>query len=221
MLVESRDGRTVHEDDIIAALDGTTALLLLPSVLYRSGQLFDIARLTAAAHERNVLVGFDCCHSIGAIPHRFDEWGVDFACWCNYKYLNNGPGGTAGLYVNRRHFGRTPGLAGWWGSNKERQFDMASDFDRAPNAGRLADQHDPGAQRRAAPGLARDLRRSGDRGGAREVAQADALPDGLARGDRPDRRAVQLRHRHAARRTTSAAATSRSNTPTARASSRR
>lgn len=135
ILVESRDRRTIHEDDIIAALDGTTALLLLPSVLYRSGQLFDIARLTAAAHARNVLVGFDCCHSIGAIPHRFDEWGVDFACWCNYKYLNNGPGGTAGLYVNRRHFGRTPGLTGWWGSNKERQFDMTSGFDPAPDAG--------------------------------------------------------------------------------------
>jgi kynureninase len=135
VLVESRDGRTVREDDIIAALDGTTALLVLPAVLYRSGQLFDIARLTIAAHERNVLVGFDCCHSIGAVPHRFDEWGVDFACWCNYKYLNNGPGGTAGLYVNRRHFGATPGLAGWWGSHKERQFDMASSFDPAPTAG--------------------------------------------------------------------------------------
>jgi kynureninase len=135
VLVGSRDGRTVDETDIIAALDDETAMLLLPAVLYRSGQLFDIARLTRAAHERGIVAGFDCCHSIGAIPHRFDEWGVDFACWCNYKYLNNGPGGTAGLYVNRRHFGRTPGLAGWWGSHKERQFDMATGFDPAPDAG--------------------------------------------------------------------------------------
>lgn len=135
VLVGSRDGRTVDEADVIAALDETTALLVLPSVLYRSGQLFDIARLTAAAHERGVLIGFDCCHSIGVIPHEFDAWGVDFACWCNYKYLNNGPGGTAALYVNRRHFGRSPGLAGWWGSHKERQFDMATGFDAAPDAG--------------------------------------------------------------------------------------
>jgi kynureninase len=104
-------------------------------VLYRSGQLLDIARLTAAAHAHGALAGYDCCHSIGAIPHRFDEWGVDFACWCNYKYLNNGPGGTGGLYVNSRHFGRAPGLAGWWGSHKERQFDMAPVYDQAPDAG--------------------------------------------------------------------------------------
>lgn len=135
VLVGSRDGRTIAEDDLIAALDETTALLLVPSVLYRSGQLFDLARLARAAHEREVIIGLDCCHSIGAIPHQFDEWGIDFACWCNYKYLNNGPGGTAGLYVNRRHFGRTPGLAGWWGSHKERQFDMATGFDAAPDAG--------------------------------------------------------------------------------------
>jgi kynureninase len=111
------------------------ALLLLPSVLYRSGQLLDIAGLAAAARARGIPAGFDCCHSIGAVPHRFDEWGVDFACWCGYKYLNDGPGGTAGLYVNRRHVGRAPGLAGWWGSHKERQFDMAHLFDPAPEAG--------------------------------------------------------------------------------------
>ena len=135
VLVESRDGRTVEEADIVAALDDGVALLLVPSVLYRSGQLLDLAGLTAAAHARGVIAGFDCCHSVGAIPHRFDEWDVDFACWCNYKYLNNGPGGTAGLYVNRKHFGRTPGLAGWWGSHKQRQFDMAPHFDAAPDSG--------------------------------------------------------------------------------------
>ncbi|MGN6755095.1 MAG: kynureninase, partial [Thermomicrobiales bacterium] len=135
VLVPSRDGRTIATAEVIAALDETVALLLLPSVLYRSGQLFDTAALTAAAHARGALAGWDCCHSIGAIPHQFDARDVDFACWCGYKYLNDGPGGTAGLYVNRRHFGLAPGLAGWWGSDKARQFDMSPDFDRAPNAG--------------------------------------------------------------------------------------
>lgn len=135
VLVESRDGRTIEEEDLIAALGDDTALVLLPSVLYRSGQLLDLARLTAAAHACGALAGYDCCHSIGAISHHFDEWDVDFACWCNYKYLNSGPGGTGGLYVNRRHFGRAPGLAGWWGSHKQRQFNMAPVFDQAPDAG--------------------------------------------------------------------------------------
>ena len=135
VLVPSRDGRTLDEDDLIAAFTEESMLALLPSVLYRSGQLLDMARLTAAARERNVLIGFDCAHSIGAVPHRFDEWDVDFALWCSYKYLNSGPGSVAGLYVNPRHHGRTPGLAGWWGYVKERQFDMLHTWEGAAGAG--------------------------------------------------------------------------------------
>jgi kynureninase len=133
--VPSRDGRTIDEADIIAALDDSIALVLLPSVLYRSGQLFDIQRVTAEAHQRGILVGWDCCHSAGVIPHRFDEWNVDFAFWCNYKYLNAGPGSIASLYVNQRHFGKMPALPGWWGYQKDRQFDMRHEFEAAEGAG--------------------------------------------------------------------------------------
>jgi kynureninase len=111
------------------------ALVLLPAVLYRSGQLLDIAALTAAAHERGIVIGFDCAHSAGAVPHRFDEWDVDFAFWCNYKYLNAGPGAIGALYVNRRHHGTRPGLAGWWGYDKSRQFDMLHSWQGASGAG--------------------------------------------------------------------------------------
>lgn len=131
----SHDGRTIDEDAIIAAMSDDVALVVLPSVLYRSGQLLDIERLTAAAHARDIPIGFDCAHSAGAIPHAFDEWDVDFALWCNYKYLNAGPGSLGALYVNRRHFGLTPALPGWWGYQKERQFDMLHDFEGAGNAG--------------------------------------------------------------------------------------
>ncbi|HUZ00789.1 MAG TPA: kynureninase, partial [Thermomicrobiaceae bacterium] len=130
----SRDGRTVDERDLVDAMTDEVALVLLPSVFYRSGQLFDIAALSAAARERGIPLGFDCCHSVGVVPHRFDDWGVDFAFWCNYKYLNAGPGSIAGLYVNRRHFGREPGLAGWWGYQKDRQFDMRHDWEGATGA---------------------------------------------------------------------------------------
>jgi kynureninase len=135
VLVTSDDGRTIAESEIIAALDNEVALALLPAVLYRSGQLLDIPRLAAAARERNISLGFDCAHSIGAVPHRFDEWGVDWAFWCSYKYLNAGPGATGGLYVNRRHWGAAPGLAGWWGYAKERQFDMVHAWQGAEAAG--------------------------------------------------------------------------------------
>lgn len=133
--VKSRDGRTIEEQDIIDAMTDETALVVLPSVLYRSGQILDMERMTKEAHKRNILIGFDLCHSIGSIPHALSEWGVDFAFWCHYKYLNAGPGGVAGLYVNQRHFDRTPGLTGWFGSRKDKQFDMEHTFTPAENSG--------------------------------------------------------------------------------------
>ncbi len=133
--VESRDGRTIDEEDLIAAMTEDVALAVLPSVLYRSGQLFNIGRLTRAAHDAGILIGFDCAHSAGAVPHELTASGVDFAYWCNYKYLNSGPGSVGALYVNRQHHGTRPGLSGWWGYNKERQFDMVHEWESAPAAG--------------------------------------------------------------------------------------
>ncbi|WP_027965113.1 kynureninase [Halalkalibacillus halophilus] len=133
--VKSRDGRTISEDDLIAAMTDEIALIVLPTVLYRSGQLLDVEKLTTAAHERGILIGFDGCHSVGAIPHEFHEHGVDFAYWCHYKYVNSGPGGVAGLFVHEKHFERTPGLTGWFGSDKQKQFDMEHTFTPAEDAG--------------------------------------------------------------------------------------
>lgn len=133
--VKSRDGRFLEEEDIIEAMDKTVALIVLPTVLYRSGQILDMKRLTDEAHRRGILIGFDACHSAGSIPHSFNEWGVDFAFWCNYKHLNGGPGGVGGLFVNRKHFGRMPGLAGWFSSAKEKQFDMEHTLTPAHSAG--------------------------------------------------------------------------------------
>ncbi|WP_374725371.1 kynureninase [Neobacillus drentensis] len=133
--VKSRDGRFIEEEDIIEAMTDEIALIILPTVLYRSGQILDMKRLTAEANRRGILIGFDGCHSIGAIPHSFSEWGVDFAYWCNYKHLNGGPGSVGGLYVNSKHFGTAPGLAGWFGSKKEKQFDMEHYLTPADSAG--------------------------------------------------------------------------------------
>ncbi|MBM7644570.1 kynureninase [Scopulibacillus daqui] len=133
--VKSRDGRTLNEEDIISAMTEDIALIVLPSVLYRSGQILDMKRLAEEAHQRGILIGFDLCHSIGSIPHYVNEWDVDFAFWCNYKYLNGGPGSVAGLYVNKKHFHRTPGLTGWFSSHKDKQFDMEHHLTPAEDAG--------------------------------------------------------------------------------------
>ncbi|MEI5908313.1 kynureninase [Bacillus spongiae] len=133
--VKSENGRFLKEEDIVQAMTDEVALIILPTVLYRSGQLLNIEYLTKEAHKRGILIGFDGCHSIGAIPHYFSKWDVDFAYWCTYKYLNSGPGGVGALYVNEKHHGIEPGLAGWFGSNKTVQFDMKHDFIPAETAG--------------------------------------------------------------------------------------
>ena len=133
--VKSEDGHTIKEEDIIEAMTEDIALIVLPSILYRSGQVLDMEKLTKEAHKRNILIGFDLCHSIGAIPHELSAWDVDFAFWCNYKHLNGGPGSSGGLFVNKRHFGTTPGLAGWFSSRKEKQFDMEHELTAADDVG--------------------------------------------------------------------------------------
>ena len=144
VLVGSRDGRTLDEGDLVAALGDDVALAFFPTALYRSGQLLDVARLAAAARERGVACGFDACHSVGAVPHRFHDDGVDFAVFCGYKYLNGGPGAPAFLFVHERHAEVAPRLAGWFGVARERQFAMEIEF--APAAGAAGFQiSSPGA----------------------------------------------------------------------------
>jgi kynureninase len=136
LLVKADQNGLLDENDIVKLMNDTTALIFLPSVLYRSGQLLDMEYLTREAHKRDILIGFDCSHSVGAVPHSFSQWEVDFALWCSYKYLNGGPGGAAFLYVNHKHFDKEPLLAGWFGYLKEKQFEMLPDYIPAKDAGR-------------------------------------------------------------------------------------
>ncbi len=134
-VVESRDGSTLCEEDILNSFTEDVALVLLPSVLYRSSQLLDLKKLTQAAHAKGILIGFDLCHSIGNVDHDFKDIDCDFALWCDYKYLSGGPGAVAGLYVNRKHFDKEVGLAGWWGNRKDTQFELRDHYEPTQNAG--------------------------------------------------------------------------------------
>lgn len=127
--ITSPDGQTLDEEQIISQMTEEVALVFLPSVLYRSGQVLNIEKLTQAAKERDILIGFDLAHSIGIIPHQLHDWNVDFAIFCTYKYLNGGPGAVGGIYVHDTHFPCSPGLQGWFGSKKEKQFDMDYTFE--------------------------------------------------------------------------------------------
>jgi len=134
-LVKSEDGKFLDESKIKRMITKDVALVILPSVLFRSGQLLDIEGITENAHNKDVLIGWDCSHSVGVVPHKFDEWGVDFAVWCSYKYMNAGPGASAFIYVNKKHFGKESALTGWFGYIKEKQFEMNLHFEQANSAG--------------------------------------------------------------------------------------
>ncbi|HEY3858121.1 MAG TPA: kynureninase [Gammaproteobacteria bacterium] len=126
---------TEEIEALLAAEGKEIALVLLPGVQYYSGQAFDLRRITAAGHKAGCRVGFDLAHAVGNLPLQLHDSGADFAVWCNYKYMNAGPGAVAGCFVHERHAKAfdLPRLAGWWGHDKSSRFRMGPDF--VPMAG--------------------------------------------------------------------------------------
>ena len=112
---------------------------------FRTGQVFDVARIARAAHAHGCIAGFDLAHSIGNVPLALHAADADFAVWCSYKYLNAGPGAIGGCFVHQRHAeaqprsghrGALPGarLAGWWGHEESTRFLMEPQFAAARGA---------------------------------------------------------------------------------------
>ena len=112
----------------IAQHGADIALVLWPGVQFRTGQAFDLARITAAAHRAGALAGFDLAHSVGNTPLSLHDDGADFAVWCSYKYLNAGPGAIGGAFVHERHVDVRPRLSGWWGHDAATRFQMQPEF---------------------------------------------------------------------------------------------
>lgn len=123
-VIESDDPlQTLHERDDVA-------LALIGNVNYLSGRALDMPALVKAAHAQDALIGFDLAHGAGNLELRLHDDGADFACWCNYKYLNAGPGGLGGVFVHERHAtAELPRFEGWWGHDKQRRFEMGPRFE--------------------------------------------------------------------------------------------
>ena len=94
--------RTADIEAAIADLGDSLATILIGGVNYYTGQAFDMAAITRAGHAVGALVGFDLAHAAGNLHLHLHDWDVDFACWCSYKYLNSGPGGTSGVFIHER-----------------------------------------------------------------------------------------------------------------------
>jgi kynureninase len=130
----------VREEDVEDLLERRgreIAVVVWNGVNFLTGQFFDLPRLTRAAHGQGCLVGLDLAHAAGNVPLELHEWGVDFAVWCSYKYLNGGPGAVGGAFVHEKH-GRDldlPRLAGWWGNDPTTRFHMQLQPDFIPREG--------------------------------------------------------------------------------------
>jgi kynureninase len=116
--------RTESRENLLQAIDGDTALVVLTHVHYKTGALWDLAEVTRRAHGRGALVLWDLSHSTGALPVDLNQAGADFAVGCGYKYLNGGPGAPAYLFVARRHHGQLDNpLSGWFGHAEPFRFE--------------------------------------------------------------------------------------------------
>ncbi|KAF2274135.1 kynureninase [Westerdykella ornata] len=164
---ESSDSPYLSTAHILSVIDkhaDTTALVLLPGIQYYSGQFFDIASITRHCHALGIVIGWDLAHAVGNVPLKLHDWDVDFAAWCNYKYMNGGPGVIGGTFVHQRHGKVTkasdadpqgdegypdspsfpprgndqlvyrPRLSGWWGNDKSSRFRMDNNFVPIPGA---------------------------------------------------------------------------------------
>ncbi len=113
-----------------------TAVVLLSHVAYRSAWVADAPVLTRMAHDAGALVLWDLCHSAGALPVALDDWGVDLAVGCTYKYLNGGPGSPAFCYVANRLVDEVAQpIQGWMGAADP--FVMGPTYRPAPGIRRM------------------------------------------------------------------------------------
>jgi kynureninase len=115
-LGQGRELRLVAPDEIEGAITDDVAVVMLTHVNYRTGRMYDMAALTAAAQANGALTIWDLAHSAGAVPVDLAAANADFALGCGYKFLNGGPGAPAFLYAARRHHAAMqPVLTGWFG----------------------------------------------------------------------------------------------------------
>lgn len=129
----------------------------MPGIQFYSGQFFDIELITRHCRSLGITVGWDLAHAVGNVPLKLHDWNVDFAAWCNYKYMNGGPGVIGGAFVHESHgkveqvptnqtngtgsssnrdtsLSYRPRLSGWWGSDKNSRFRMDNKFVPIPGA---------------------------------------------------------------------------------------
>ena len=127
------DTEKLELDDLADILDQhgeQIALMLLPGVQYYNGQVIDMPAVCELARKTGCKIGLDLAHAVGNVELSLHDWAPDFAAWCTYKYLNSGPGATAGAFVHEQHHGGdgTEQLLGWWSHEEKTRLLMSDEF---------------------------------------------------------------------------------------------
>ncbi|XP_004674739.1 PREDICTED: kynureninase [Condylura cristata] len=138
-LIKPREGEeTLRMEDILEVIDkegDSIAVILFSGVHFYTGQLFNMPAITKAGQAKGCFVGFDLAHAVGNVELHLHNWGVDFACWCSYKYLNSGAGGLAGAFVHEKHVHTIkPALVGWFSHELKTRFKMDNKLQLIPGA---------------------------------------------------------------------------------------
>lgn len=128
--------KVVAPEEVEAAIDEYTAVLMLTEVDYRTGRKHDMKALTAKAHQMGAVTVWDLAHSAGALPVHLTGAKTEFAIGCSYKYLNGGPGAPAFIYVRPDIQERVePALSAWMGHAAPFEFPL--DYTPAPAIDRM------------------------------------------------------------------------------------
>lgn len=122
-------------DAIFETHGSNIALVLIEGVNYLTGQVMPMKYIAEKAHAHGAIMGLDLAHAVGNIQLHLHDWNIDFAAWCNYKYVNGGPGTVGAIYVHEKHLGKdTLRYAGWWGNDPKDRFLMKPTFEPVQSA---------------------------------------------------------------------------------------
>ena len=138
LLLIKSNNKVINEDEIVDLIEinnESLCLVLLPGIQYYTGQQLDLKKISSVCKKYNIILGVDFAHAIGNVEINLKKLDVDFASWCSYKYLNSGPGGISGIYINSRNLNKSLlRLEGWWGNKLSSRFEMNEHYEPETSA---------------------------------------------------------------------------------------
>ncbi|MEP6508751.1 MAG: aminotransferase class V-fold PLP-dependent enzyme [Gemmatimonadales bacterium] len=126
--VESHDGISIDQDELLDAIDEQTKLVAISHVLFKSAFINDANAICEKAHKMGALVSLDAFHSVGIVPVDVKRSGVDFLTGGVLKWLCGGPGGCF-LYVSPAiRDTLAPALTGWQAHQRPFAFETEMEY---------------------------------------------------------------------------------------------